>query len=119
MNSVPGFDARRAIEALRAGVPNGPAVRFLHAGQDRIMARFEGGLESLRPGSCGAAKGFILGGEFGTGKSHQLEWLKQVALSRGFAASRVNISKETPLSDLDLVYKDAVKALELPDRRGG
>jgi hypothetical protein len=119
VNNIPALDARRAIEALRAGVPNGQAVRFLKAGQDRIMRRFEAGLESLRPGSSGASKGFILGGEFGTGKSHQLERLKQEALRRGFAASRVNISKETPLSDLDLVYKDAVKALELPDRRGG
>ena len=112
-------EARRAIEALRAGVPNADAVRFLGAGQVAIVQRFERGLDAMRTGATTTGGGFILRGEFGTGKSHILRHLLREALAHGFAASFVVVGKETPLSDLDLVYKAAVKELSLPDRPHG
>ena len=44
-----------------------------------------------------APGGMLIGGGFGTGKSHVLEHLAHVALSEGFVVSKVVISKETPL----------------------
>jgi len=63
-------------------------------------------------------KGLLVAGEFGTGKSHVLEYLQHLALSRNFVCSRVVISKETPLYDLGKVFKAAVDSALVPDRRG-
>jgi hypothetical protein len=114
------FEARRAIEALRAGVPNADAVKYLGSGQPAIMERFRKDLSELEsPPSLLPPAGFVIEGGFGSGKSHLLRFLKEEALKHNFAASLVVISKETPLSDLDAVYKAAVKGLALPDRQGG
>jgi hypothetical protein len=112
-------EARRAIEALRAGVPNRQAVQALGGGQRSISERFEALLRGARGVPPRPARGFLIEGEFGVGKSHQVEQLRMQALNRGFAVSRIHISKATPLSDLDLVYREALKELALPDRRGG
>jgi len=114
------LDARRAIEALRAGVPNGDAVRFLGANQEDIIDRFSAGLlVASGEREKSDSRGFILEGEFGSGKSHVLRALKEEAKRQNFACSLVVVSKETPLSDLDAVYKAAIRELTLPDRQGG
>jgi hypothetical protein len=112
------LEARRAIEALRSGVPNRSAVSFLRLGQPAIEARFD---ELLNVAGSNDARnpGFIIGGEFGSGKSHVLQYLNRTALARGFATSLVTISKETPLSSIEDVFKAAIRELSLPDRLSG
>jgi hypothetical protein len=55
-------------------------------------------------------RGLLLGGGFGSGKSHLLEHLADLALDRGFAISRVVVSKETPLHDPAKVLRAAVES---------
>ncbi len=112
------FESRRAIEALRAGVPNGDAVKYLGTDQPSIMNRFVDDLSGTEP-SLLPPEGFIVEGGFGSGKSHILRVLREEALKHNFAVSLVVVSKETPLSDLDAVYKASIKGLSLPDRQGG
>jgi hypothetical protein len=104
---VPGAEVvarRRAVEALRAGVPSRDAVAALGSGQSAIEDRFT----SLRDdAAAGRAGGLLLGGGFGAGKSHLLEHLAGLALADGFAVSRVVISKETPLYDPVKVFRAA------------
>jgi hypothetical protein len=96
---------RRAIEALRAGVPSRDAVAALGSGQSAIEDRFA----ALRDAaSAGRPGGLLLGGGFGAGKSHLLEHLAGLALADGFVVSRVVISKETPLHDPAKVFRAAV-----------
>jgi hypothetical protein len=96
---------RRAIEALRAGVPSRDAVAALGSGQSAIEDRFA----TLRDAACaGRPGGLLLGGGFGAGKSHLLEHLAGLALADGFVVSRVVISKETPLHDPAKVFRAAV-----------
>lgn len=110
---------RRAIEALRSGVPNRDAVRVLGSAQAEIEARFtellEGMLDDFE--AKRQTKGLLIGGDFGSGKSHLLEHLKHLALERNFVCSKVVISKETPLFDPDKLYRAAVDNAVLPDRR--
>ncbi|MDQ3605531.1 MAG: ATP-binding protein [Gemmatimonadota bacterium] len=107
---------QRAIEALRSGVPNRDAVRALGSTQHTIEARF---LEKLALARGGAgAGGLLVGGDFGTGKSHLLEFLQHRALDQRFVVSKVVISKETPLHDPAKVFRSAIEAATLPDRRG-
>jgi hypothetical protein len=95
---------RRAIEALRAGVPSRDAVAALGSGQPAIEDRFVALSEAAAAGTAG---GLLLGGGFGTGKSHLLEHLSRLALDADFTVSRVVISKETPLHDPAKVFRAA------------
>ena len=113
--------ARRSIEALRSGVPNRSAVRELGTDQREIEGRFLNMLSQLAAERQMGRQlpGFMIQGEFGTGKSHLLEWLQHLCLEQGFASSKVVISKETPLGDPHKVFRAAMESLRLPDRVGG
>jgi hypothetical protein len=112
--------ARRAIEALRAGVPNRDAVRLLTSQQPHVEARFRKQLDALLPDAMAGRPtgGLLIAGDFGAGKSHLLEYLEHLALAERMVCSRIVISKETPLYDLTRVFRAAVESLILPDRRG-
>lgn len=103
------LSARRAVEALRSGVPSRYAVAVLGSGQGDIEDRIVGLLDGV--GTVRAARrGLLLGGGFGAGKSHVLEHVAHLALERGFAVSRIVVSKETPLHDPAKVLRAAVES---------
>jgi hypothetical protein len=107
VSSDPAVARRRAIEALRAGVPSRDAVAATGSGQSAIEDRFA----SLRTAAAaGTPAGLLIGGGFGAGKSHLLEHLARLALEAGFTVSRVVISKETPLHDTAKVFAAAAEA---------
>ena len=112
---------RRAIEALRAGVPNRDAVQALGCAQPDIEGQFrrmlENAQQSVMQGTT--TKGILLDGGFGTGKSHVLEYLQELALENNFACSRIVISKETPLYSLVKIYRAAIENVLIPGKRGG
>ncbi len=107
---------RRAVEALRSGVPSWDAVVALGTSQTEAEDRFT---ETLDAAEEGASRGLLFGAGFGAGKSHQLTHLAQVGLDRGFAVSSVVISKETPLHDPAKVLRAAVESLMGPNRVSG
>lgn len=108
----PTVAARRAIEALRAGVPSRDAVAVTGSGQVAIEDRFA----SLREAAAaGSPAGLVLGGGFGAGKSHLLEHLAGLALQAGFTVSKVVISKETPLYDTTKVFAAAAESAVMAD----
>jgi len=108
---------RRAVEALRAGVPNADAVIALGSGQGDIEDRFTVLLEDIvAPRKRRAGRGsMLLGAGFGQGKSHLLTHLGHLARSAGFVVSTVVISKETPLYDPAKVLRAAVESAVAPD----
>lgn len=106
--------ARRAVEALRSGVPSRDAVAALGSGQSAIEDRFTTLLEGTDRVRTDA-RGLLLGGGFGAGKSHVLEHLTHLALDRGYAVSRIVVSKETPLHDPAKVLRAAVGSAVSPD----
>src|SRR5262249_28807949 len=99
----------RAMEALRAGVPNRDVVRQLPPHQEEIEDRFQTLLDTTEGGWPEGvhAPGLLLEGDFGTGKSHWLEDFQHMALVGQFVCSTVVINKETPLHDLAKVYRAA------------
>ena len=111
---------RRAIEALRAGVPNRDAVRALGCEQpaieDRFRAQLQAAKEEAKKGA--QAPGVLIAGDFGTGKSHLLEYLQHIALEEHFVCSKVVISKETPLYDPAKFYRSAMRSAVVPGKRG-
>ncbi len=115
--------ARRALEALRAGVPNRDAVAALGSLQTGVEDRFTELLDAV-VATAGAgehaepAGGMLIGGGFGSGKSHVLEHLAHRALDAGFVVSKVVISKETALHDPAKVFRAAIDCAQVPGRPG-
>ena len=104
------LSARRTIEALRSGVPSAHAVALLGSLQPDIDARFEQLCVQVRdlPSSGRPAGGLLVGGGFGTGKSHLLAHLCAIADRQGFVTSAVTVSKEVPLHDVVRVGKAVI-----------
>ncbi|MDO8724006.1 MAG: DUF2791 family P-loop domain-containing protein [Syntrophales bacterium] len=111
---------RRAIEALRNGVPNRDAVTVLGCNQPEIEDKFRQQLESTQHAVAndGKNEGLLVAGDFGSGKSHLLEYLMHLALEQNFVCSKVVISKETPLFDPAKLYRAAAEAAIVPHKRG-
>lgn len=116
-NSV---EQRRAVEALRAGVPNRDVVRHLKPLQADLEERYEGLLEATSQSWADGKPqlGLLLEGDFGTGKSHWLEYFQHRALDSNFICSKVVLNKETLLHDLAKVYRACVETAVAPDRPG-
>ncbi|MBI4332022.1 MAG: DUF2791 family P-loop domain-containing protein [Chloroflexi bacterium] len=114
------MENRRAVEALRCGVPNQDAVRAMGSAQPDLEARFRMQLQAVREsfGSAKQAEGILVNGEFGSGKSHLLERFQQIALEENFVCSKIVVSKETPLYDPAKVYRAAVDSAAIAGRRG-
>ena len=109
------LNARLAVEALRNGVPSKEAVAKLGSNQPRVEKKF---IELLENANNPNSQGMLVSGDFGTGKSHLLTHLEQLALSHQFVCSRVSISKETPLFDMGKVFTSAMENGRIPDRQG-
>lgn len=115
--------ARRAVEALRAGVPNRDAVRALGALQPQLEERFRQQLTAMAaggddPDAGRPPTGLLIAGDFGDGKSHLLEYFQHLALEARFVCSKVVISKETPLYDPAKLYRAAVQSAIVPGKTG-
>ena len=117
---IPPLAARRAIEALRAGVPNRDAVRALGSAQPHVEEQFWQGLQRTADDLARGAQppGLLIAGDFGAGKSHLLGYLQHLALQQNFVCSRVVISKETPLYDPAKLYRAALEGATVPGRAG-
>jgi hypothetical protein len=120
MGSANRMESRRAIEALRAGVPNQDAVRALGSSQPALEKIFRERLKVSNEGfrDDRQSPGMLITGDFGSGKSHLLEYFKHIALEENFVCSKVIISKETPLYNPIRVYRSAIESAIVPDRRG-
>ncbi|TSA12791.1 MAG: hypothetical protein D4R73_01775 [Deltaproteobacteria bacterium] len=112
---------RRAIEALRNGVPNRDAVAVLGCNQPEIEDKFRRQLQNTRDMITDGRpnEGMLVAGDFGSGKSHLLEYLMHLALEQNFVCSKIVISKETPLFDPAKLYRAAAEAAIVPGKRGG
>jgi hypothetical protein len=117
LGSVPD---RRALEALRNGVPNRDAVRVLGCNQPEAEERFTAllGMAADAHTEETQVPGMLVSGGFGSGKSHLLEYFEHLALSENFVTSRVVVSKETPLYDPAKVFRAAIESACVPGRSG-
>src|SRR5215469_13463834 len=114
------LDYRRALEALRNGVPNRDAVKVMGCAQADIEQRFRNNLELNGEylEKDRQVEGMLVTGDFGAGKSHVLEYLLDLASVENFVCSRVVISKETPLSDPAKLFKAAIESAQVPGLGG-
>jgi len=109
-------DMKRALEALRSGVPNRDAVNVLGCEQKVVEDRFHLQLAQVKANSSDEiqSRGMLIAGDFGTGKSHMLEHMKTIALDQNFVCSHIVISKDTPLYDSAKLFFAAVECAVAP-----
>ncbi|MBI2766317.1 MAG: DUF2791 family P-loop domain-containing protein [Chloroflexi bacterium] len=120
MPTIGDLASRRTIEALRAGVPNRDAVRQLRCNQPEIEERFRALLaQSQAAVAAGTqARGLVVSGDFGAGKSHLLEYLELLADRENFVSSKIVVSKETSLADPVKVFRAAAASARIPGKVG-
>lgn len=110
-------EARAAVEALRAGVPNRAAIRQLGSAEsalcDRFLAKLRRSRDSMQAGE--PVEGELVAGDFGAGKSHLLWYLAEHALKEKFIVSVVPVSKETPLFDPQKMFTAAIRNAIVPE----
>ena len=106
----------RAVEALRAGVPNRDVVRYFPPHQSDVETRWNAAMEKAGQGEVAA--GLLLEGDFGAGKSHWLERFEHLALENNWVCSTVVLNKETPLHDLNKLLGAAALSATIGARSG-
>ncbi len=121
MSNGDKIQARRAIEALRSGVPNRDAVRHLGVFQGEVTQKFADLLRDMRESATtGAASrnSLVVSGGFGAGKSHILEYLRHEAFEHHCVCSHVVVSKETALSNPLKLLRSAAETAVVSDKTG-
>lgn len=101
---------REVIDALRRGAVPRRGLELYAVGVDRFAEAVDEELDACERGG-GAVK--AVRGEYGSGKTFFARWLEQRALGRSFATALVQIAeKDTPLYQLETIYRRAVEALQ-------
>jgi hypothetical protein len=109
------WPARDVIDALRDGVVPERYLERLAVGQEAARAHLRDQLDYV---STGRSTFKFLRGAYGSGKSFTTAWLRELALSQGFAVSSVRVSAERSLDDLPSFYSGLLEGLRTPDKRG-
>ncbi len=106
--------ARDIINALRNGVVPERNLDMLMVGQEAARKQLLSELDYIETGR--SAFKFIRG-PYGAGKSFMAAWLRDQALSSGFAVSMVRVSAELSLSDQTAFFTGLMDGLRSPEKR--
>ena len=108
--------ARRALEALRSGVPSRYAVQCLGTTQESLDRAFRERLADLEAGR--GALPLVVSGGFGEGKSHLLEYLQGLSEQSGYVTAYLVVSPEMPLGLPQFVMKALAESASAPGHVG-
>lgn len=104
--------ARQIIEVLgQSGTPVPKGVTYYNVGNESLLAALDRHYFSSYLADGGAVFKLVVG-DYGSGKSHFLYCVRDVAWQRGFAVSKVDLSpKECPYDDQKRVYAAVASSL--------
>ena len=114
---IGSHDASRAaltLEAMRLGVVPETGLEAYTVGRGAEIERVEADLRAVRAHG-GAVRAIV--GDYGTGKTHMLEVVQQLALERGYLTAFATLDpEETAPSHPKRVYRALMRTLRYPDR---
>jgi hypothetical protein len=117
MTAISPLRRREIIDALRRGTVPQRGLDAFAVGLDRLAPALE---DELRSVASGGASFKAVRGEYGSGKTFFVRWLAERAKGNGYATSEVQISEsETPLHQLEKVYRRLVERLSTSDQPAG
>lgn len=103
--STKQFDARQVIESLRMGVVPFKAIDHFTVGRDKEISQAQKWLSKKNKNGS-----MFIRGEYGSGKSHLLEYFRLMALNDGWAVSFVEVGlEENPFYKPYMIYREMVK----------
>jgi BREX system ATP-binding protein BrxC/D len=102
------------LAALRLGSVPATGLQQFAVGREKELAELERQLGYVAQGKSRVK---FVSGEFGAGKSFFCALVREFAFSKGFAASTVVISPDSPLAKLDVVVGKTFDGLRLPEKR--
>ena len=107
--STKQFDARQVIESLRMGVVPFKAIQHFTVGRDKEISQIQKWLSNKNKSST-----MFVRGEYGSGKSHLLEFIRLMALNDGWAVSLVEVGlEENPFYKPYMIYREMVKKFKV------
>jgi len=112
LNSVEPLVRKQATEiisSLRYGVAPDKGILKFSVGREEILNLIK---QDLRYVQNGKSKLRFFNGCYGSGKTHTLYLLRELAFKNNFASSFITLTtRECPMSDLGTVYSHIVKSL--------
>lgn len=111
--------ARVVIEHLRSGVPSPEVADALSSARESLLGTLEEEMAFTAEGK-GHRRCQFMTANYGDGKSHALNALWLRARRRGWLVSMVTISRETPLDQVERVFRKVAARTYMPgvDRPG-
>ncbi len=108
------YEARHIIEALRSGIPSRSVGLYFSEARPKVLQELNNDLEEVA--LSGKAKGHLISGKYGEGKTHLLNTVFNIAHAKNMVVSTVTLSKETPLDRTYLLYQKVMQNTFLPKR---
>ncbi len=115
--SLPIDRSRLVIEHLRSGVPSSEAADLLSAGRTQILGAVEQQLDALKQGRQDRKNHIVLMANYGDGKTHALQAIREMAERAGFLVSLMSVSRESPLVPPARLYRRLVAGTYTPGVR--
>jgi len=108
------IDAQRVIESLRKGIPPYGYVRYFTVGREPEISQLT---DRLRQGQPSA---LLLKANYGSGKTHLLRFIREVALAEGYAVSSVTLDSQSAVrfNRMDQILGAIWRGLEIPSAAG-
>ncbi len=107
----------RLLEALRMGVVPHDNADAYTVGRAPVLAQLRSDLRGLRDYQYGAFR--VVMGDYGTGKTHLLEWLRETALAQNFLVANATLGAgDASPAQPKRLYRALVQGLCYPDAEG-
>ena len=105
--------ANRIITALRTGTPPKEGVDFYSVGREQLLTYFNDKLIEIKVNGISDIK--FVSANWGEGKSHFLDLLRNLAFKHNFVVSKVELhSTRVPFDKLSIVIKHIMKNISTP-----
>jgi BREX system ATP-binding protein BrxC/D len=110
------FDDRRALRSLRVGVVPSSHVLQLCVGVSPLIEVLD---RQIAKASHLKSAPFVINGEWGTGKSNLLSYIREYALKRNMAVAYLTLNgRSTPINHPERYYHRIASDLRLPGSKG-
>lgn len=105
-------EAQRVIEALRYGVPPERYVRYFTVGRATEIEQLTNRLRDSQSGAL------LLKANYGSGKTHLLQFIREEALAQGYAVSSVTLDANSAVkfNRMDQIIAAIWRGMEVPPR---
>jgi hypothetical protein len=112
LNSLTTAEAERIIESLRMGVPPMGFTLLFTVGRMSELGQLEGTLT----GTTVAGSGRFLKANYGSGKSHLLKVIREMALNTGYAVSYITMDAKGGVrgNRMDQIFEAVCRGIEVP-----